>query len=570
MIGDLGVFPLEGRITGPGGNLRVEPKSMAVLVELARHAPGVRTREQITRVVWPRGYISEDVLTRCIGQLRRALGDDPKAPAYLETLPKRGYRLLAKVTALGTDATVASAAQTESLLVVPFQNLSAESEDYIADGVTELLIARLAALPGIRVISRTTAMQFKGRPATLAEISETTGAAWMVEGSVLQAGDRLQVVAQLIDVRTDAHIWAADYVRDLRDLLVLENEIVRRIASAIRQQLGKGQFASSDAPSLSPTVMREYLRGRQLVSRRTAPTLREALGHFQAVTAAVPDYPYGWASMAESEMLLAHYGALDAEQLVATCESHLDRALMLEPDLAIALSTRGAIRFFFKRDFDGAVTDLERALHLLPSYALAMLSLANVSAVRRRFEDASAWMDQALLVDPLDVGINMNVGDHMILQQRYDAAVQALGRALELAPGHRPGQLRLCWALALAGQRAAADALLQELKPASGADPQWHEYAALVAGAAGDTASALSHYRAMESLATGQRVSSWTMARAAAAAVLDEKALAWLAAAARELSSSLPFMFVTPAFARLHGDPRFQALGATLGLPRAD
>ena len=388
MIGDLGVFPLEGRIAGPGGNLRVEPKSMAVLVELARHAPGVRTREQITRVVWPRGYISEDVLTRCIGQLRRALGDDPKAPAYLETIPKRGYRLLAKVRALDTDVTATSAAETESLLVVPFQNLSAESEDYVADGVTELLIARLAALPGIRVISRTTSMQFKGRPATLAEISAATGAAWMVEGSVLQAGDRLQVVAQLIDVRTDAHIWAADYVRDLRDLLVLENEIVRRIASAIRQQLGKGQFASSDAPSLSPPVMREYLRGRQLVSRRTAPALREALGHFNAVTDAVPDYPYGWASMAESEMLLAHYGAPDTEQLVAACESHLDRSLMLEPDLAIALSTRGAIRFFFKRDFDGAVTDLERALHVLPSYALAMLSLANVSAVRGRFEDA--------------------------------------------------------------------------------------------------------------------------------------------------------------------------------------
>ena len=299
-------------------------------------------------------------------------------------------------------------------------------------------------------------MQFKGKSTPLAEICARTGAAWIVEGSVLQSGDRIQVVAQLIDARTDAHIWAADYVRDLKDLLLLENEIVRRIASAIRQQLGKGQDASSDAQSLPPAVMREYLRGRQLVSKRSVTTLREALTHFQAVTSEMPGYPYGWASMAESEMLLAHYGAPDRVQLVANCESHLDRALALEPDLAIALSTRGAIRFFFRRDLDGAVTDLERALHLLPSYALAMLSLANVSAVRCRFDDASTWMDHALLVDPLDVGINMNVGDHMILQRRHDAAAQALKKALELAPGHRPSQFRLCWALALGGRRAAA------------------------------------------------------------------------------------------------------------------
>ena len=309
-IGDRDVFPLEGRIVGPGGSLRVEPKTMAVLIELARHAPAVCSRDQIVQVVWPRGFVSDDVLTRCIGQLRRALGDDPRAPTYLETIPRRGYRLRIDVQEKRPDRTSGRPTHpmVESLIVLPFQNLSAASEDFIADGLTELLILRLAGLKDVRVISRTTAMQFKGTATRVAEIVVRTCVDWVIEASVLQSGNQLQVIAQLIDARTDAHIWAADYVRDLQDLLPLQNEIVMRVAAAIRLQLG-AEFASPPStPSLSPPVMRDYLRGRHLMSRRTIPSLRDALSRFEAVTAATPDYAAGWASRAACEMLLVHYG----------------------------------------------------------------------------------------------------------------------------------------------------------------------------------------------------------------------------------------------------------------------
>src|SRR5574337_1155674 len=118
-IGVLDVLPLEGRIAGPDKSVRVEPKAMQVLVELARHAPAVRTRRQIEQTVWPRGYVSADSLTRCIAQLRRALGDDPKAPAFLETIPKRGYRLRAAAQAI--QAGRRAHATTESLIVLPLQ-----------------------------------------------------------------------------------------------------------------------------------------------------------------------------------------------------------------------------------------------------------------------------------------------------------------------------------------------------------------------------------------------------------------------------------------------------------------
>ncbi len=568
-IGDREVFPLEGRIAGPGGSLRIEPKAMAVLIDLARHAPALRTREEIVQVVWPRGFVTDDALTRCIGQLRKALGDDARAPACLETIPRRGYRLLQEVREAASGQVLQQPAEptTESLIVLPFQNLSAAAEDYVADGLTELLILRLAGLKNIRTISRTTAMQFKGTATSLGEIATKTGVSWVVEGSVLQHADRMQVVVQLIDARTDAHVWAADYVRDLQELLPLQNEIAMRVASAIRLQLGAELDPVRPAPVLAPQVMRDYLHGRQLISQRTVSILSDARCRFEAVTAAAPDYAAGWASLAECEMLLAHYSAPRPERLLADCEGHIDRALTLHPDLGIGLSTRGAVRFFFNGDWDGAAADLERALNLLPSYTMAMLSMANVCAVQRDFAEATAWIEQALLVDPLDVGVNMNHGDHLILQRRYEEAVSALRRGLEIAPGHRPSQLRSCWALALDGQATAATALLASIGPAGDADLQWHEFAALVAGAAGDARTASAHYQTLQHLAAGHSVPAWMMARAAAAAAKVDSAIAWLETAARQRSSSMPFLFLTPAFDALHAHARFLDLGGSLPRP---
>ncbi|GMV01291.1 MAG: winged helix-turn-helix domain-containing protein [Burkholderiaceae bacterium] len=569
-IGGREVIPLEGRIVGPAGALRVEPKAMSVLLELARHAPAVRTREQILQAVWPRGFVSDDALTRCIGQLRRALGDESKAQTWLETVPKRGYRLKVPAQTLvrRDPADDGRVARNESLIVLPFQNLSAGAEDFVADGLTELLILRLAGLGSVRVISRTTSMQFKATRTSLSEIAARTAAQWVIEGSVLQSGNLLQVVVQLIDARTDAHLWAADYLRELSDLLPLQNEIAASLAAAIGVRLGAAAEAPHPRPTtLASAVMRDYLRGRTLISRRTVAELHEARRLFDVVAEAAPGYAAGWASLAECDLLLAHYGAPDPERLIASCERNVERALVLDPELGIALSTRGAARFFFRCDLDAAARDLQRALGLLPSYSFALIAMANVCTVRREFDEARAWIGQALLVDPLDVGVNMNFGDHMILQRRYGEALQGLRRALAIAPGHRPSRLRSGWALALDGQHRAGTELLNGIGPADETDAPWFEYAALVAGACGDADSALRHYEALVRWSASQRVPAWSMARAATAARQHDAALNWLEAAVRERSSSLPFLALTPAFDALHAEARFRVMLDRLTLP---
>ena len=564
-LGDTVVHPLEGIVDGPAGRVRIEPKAMAVIVELARHAGEVCSREQIQEQVWPRGFTTDDVLTRCIGQIRKALGDDPKHPEHLETLPRRGYRLLKPVVPLSSTTAVpesADSSRPDSLIVLPFQYLASDDGDYLADGMTDLLTARVAMLPGVRVISRTTAMQFKNTTVTIGEVAARTGAHWAIEGSVMQSGDKVHVVVQLVDALTDAHIWADDYLRDVGDMLALQSEIVRRIAAAIRMRVGSGLPQTPEPLTLTADAMRDYLRGRMNLSKRTADTLRVAVDCFSRVIEANPDFASAWASRAEAFFMLGHYGFEPTTEALATCRDNIDRALTLDPDQPFALACRGALRFMADRNLQRAEKDLLRALELLPGNPIAMVALGNVFAVQKRFDDADRWLEQALLVDPLDVGVNMNAADHLILQRRFAEAVTALERTLELSPVHRPSRFRLCWAKALNGESDAAVAELSVLGPAGDNDAPWYEYAALVAAAGNDYEAAARHFEKLVDIAKTEFVSSWSLARAAAAARHEQECLRWLQDAKEQGSTSFPFAVVTPAFEALYSDPNFARLVA--------
>ena len=557
-LADREVWPQEGRIVGPSGSVHVEPKTMAVLLELARHGGAVVSREQIHAVVWPRQVVTDDVLTRCVSQLRRALGDRSGEPRFVQTIARRGYRLLARAVPL-PGATPSR--EPETLLVLPFAGYSAEIEPWLLDGLTELLITRLASLPGLRVISRTTAMKFRGATDSIPAIAAQVGATWVVEGSVLGSAERLQVVAQLIDAQTDTHAWAGQYLRDVTDLLLLQNAIAEKIAGAVERTLGHPDEQADWNVRLPAAAMRDYLRGRYLVSRRSAVDLREALTHLERVSNVAPDYAPAWASQAEIRMLLAHYGAEPSQTSVAATRALLQRALTIDPHQPIALACLGAVSFFFDREFDTARSYLRQALDRLPSYAVALLTLGNVHAASRQFEEAEEWVAQALLVDPLDVGILMNLGDHRILSGRYQAAVDALEQAQQLVPGHRPSGLRLAWAAALAGRRDIADATLNDMLPAEGKpDAAWWEYEALVAAALGEPSRAATAADMLDRQAKAGFVGPWSRARALAAAGRKDQAIAALSVCIDERSSSVPFMAVTPAFASLSAEPAFREL----------
>ena len=379
MLGTFQVRPDNHCFLKNGQQLSIEPKSMAVLMELATHSDETVSRDELISTVWPRGFVSDDVLSRCISQLRHALDDDPRNPDYILTVPRKGYRLVAPVVAQAKDL-------AGGMLVMPFQNLAARGKDeYLADGLTELLIARLAVASDLRVISRTTSMTFKGSQFDMQAVRESLGVKWVIEGSLLQLGSQLQVVVQLIDAESDAHAWADTWTRPIEDVMSVLNEISRQISNQIQTSLEGGQEKPASDSKLPGELMRRFLQGTHLASRRTAENLRKALLCFEEVLKEVPDHAPAMSGIAMSHILMVHYGAEPAQDSIPIARRFAQKALEIDPQNAEACSHLGAIRFHFEWDFQSAAELTQKALELKPQFEMAMILAASVNLVSDRY-----------------------------------------------------------------------------------------------------------------------------------------------------------------------------------------
>ena len=562
MLGEVDVRPLENWLNVNGRRVRIEPKSMEVLLALAEVDGRTLGREALIARVWPRGFVSDDALNRCVSQLRSALGDTARAPSFIATVPRVGYRLLKPVEPFGDGSPVHGA------LVLPFQSLAARDSAYIADGLTELLIARLSVALDRPVISRTTAMTFRNTDRDLPSIARQLGVRWVVEGSVLQVDERIQIVVQLIDAVNDTHVWAETWTRDVGDLLTVLNEISRQVAGRISRRLAPPAATRGQSPAgLSAELLRQYLHGIQLNSRRTHDALRQASACFERVLAAEPGHAPALSGLSMSNFLLAHYGAVAPGEGFVKARQCAEQALELDPGLAEAKIHLAAVEFHHDWNFEHAERLVDEGLGANPGLEMGLLLSANIYAVSGRFELAQACIDRALQIDPLNIGILMNAGDHLILQRRYGEAVAMLNTALELSDRFRPGCLRLSLAHALNGAPAAAARALERAQELGGEAPPYLEYLALAQGQAGSVGEARRAAGRLQAMADdGVQLLAWSLARAWAAAGDEDRALESLESAFRERSSSMPFLGITPVFDELRERPEARALMDRVGL----
>jgi TolB-like protein/tetratricopeptide (TPR) repeat protein len=559
-------------VHGPDGSSRLEPKVMAVLACLHERAGEVVSREELIRTVWAGRPVVDEVVSRCIAALRRALGESARDPRFIETVPKRGYRLVpAEPADGGAQAAEAVATGKPVVAVLPFQNLSADpGDEYVSDGVTELLIANLAQLAALRVISRTSVMRYRDSGASIPQIASELGANLIVEGSVLKVGNDLQVVVQLIDATSDLHRWAGTFQRPIDNLLALQNEVTRTIAREISLDVsGSEQQRIGRSPALPAPVMEAFLRGRWFISRRTPRDCERAVEFFETVKREAPDFAAAWAGVSDALVIGALYGGGDPADAIAQARANCSHALALDPDSPEAWSALGAIQLFSDWDFDLAMDAFRRALSLSPSLPIAHLAIGDICILRGQSDAALRHLDAALELDPLDLGLGMNKGDFLIMAGRYGEAVRQLRRTLELDPGFAPARFRLAHALALSGDFPAAHRALEHATPDPGS-AKWLETAVLVQALAGDRSRAREALAELVALAERAYVSPWLLARAHAAVGDADACYHWLDRCFEERSGSLIFLAVSPVFAPVRQDPRFGACLTRLGLAPTD
>lgn len=472
-LGDWIVSPRRGYIKRGNEIMHIHPKPMAVLECLADAKGEVVSRDEVFETVWPGVIVTDDSLAQCVVELRKAFGDSARDAKIISTIPKVGFCLIPPVTMLN-EAKLASGnrlrsiifgilvvaasiavlylfgmidgeldppapfgAESASIAVLPFVNRSLQPEDeYFSDGIHDELLSRLSRISGLRVISRTSVNQYRDTDKSMPEIAGELSVNTILEGSVQRDGNQVRINVQLIDARSDSHLWSKTYDSERVNIFVIQDEISAAIVAAMKGHLGVDIEAGSQMP---PTVIAEahdaYLRGRYLVAKRTAADIESAVNEFERAVALDPNYALAHAELAMAITFAGgnYFQVLPWDVATVRARTHADRAVELDPDLAEAHAALGLLAWM-NGAFDNALTAFTRALQNNPNYSEVHSWMATVSARVGRYKDILPHQARALRLDPVSVLAMNNYVHSLIEHGRLDEAARELEEIHNIAP----------------------------------------------------------------------------------------------------------------------------------------
>jgi TolB-like protein/DNA-binding winged helix-turn-helix (wHTH) protein/Tfp pilus assembly protein PilF len=458
----------------------------------------------------------------------------------------------------------ASAGRVGSLAVLPLENLSGDKEqDYFADGMTDELITNLGKIGALRVISRTSVMQYRGAKRPLPEIARELNVDALVEGTVLRSGERVRITAQLVGVNPEKHLWAEAYERDLRDVLALQDEVARDIANRIQIKLtSREQSSLSSARSVDPETHAAYLRGVYFLNKRTQQDVEKSIEYFRQATQRDPRYALPFAGLANAYNSLGSSHFLPREVYPKAYAAAL-RALELDETLGEAHVALGVYKAAYEWDPQGADRELRRAIELNPGYTMAHVWRADqVLSKLERHTEALAELDRARELDPTSLMVSDQRGWVLYMARRYDEAIEQFHKTLELEPSFAHAHCWLGKAYLQKGMLPEGLAELEEAVSLPGSDVilcrPWLGYGY---ARSGKRAEALN---IIETLKTGEQKgfasSWWGIAVIYCGLGQKNKALAWLERAYKERDPRFTYSNIEPAFDPLRSNSHFQDL----------
>jgi DNA-binding winged helix-turn-helix (wHTH) protein/TolB-like protein/Tfp pilus assembly protein PilF len=482
-LGPWTVLPEQNRLISPDGEVHVTTRVMDVLVCLAEHAGEVVSREAFDESVWRDAVVTDDSLTWCISELRRTFGEQASNPRFIETIPKRGYRLVAHVEPLESAPTPTSTGQTPlsptdsdnpakgkptrsrflilvvivlilslgavtlhlnrlsgpetptSIAVLPFEAFGTADDHPLIDGLHHDLLTRLSDIGDLRVISRTSVKRYRDTMLPIADIAEELGVAWIVEGAVQQVGDEIQLNAQLIDSQTDSHIWAHTYRRELtaENLFAIQAEIVEDIADSLAATLSDAEETRLETmPTQDLNSYNLYLQGRTYLDTRSEDGMEQALVFFRNAIEHDPDFALAWVGLADTLRLLLVYGYRSIDDVLPEAEAAVERALKLAPELAEAHASLGGI-YGMRGDVPGAIKWLKRATELRPGYAEAHNWLSWVYQLLGLTPKALERAEKAVSLNPFSPEALTNLVGSLLANCQYDEALRQARHMHELS-----------------------------------------------------------------------------------------------------------------------------------------
>jgi TolB-like protein/Tfp pilus assembly protein PilF len=463
----------------------------------------------------------------------------------------------------------ASSVAIRSLAVLPLENLSSDpNQEYFADGMTDELITNLGQISALRIISRTSVVQYKGVHKPLPQIARELNVDAVVEGTVMRSGDRVRITAQLIQVASDRHLWANAYEGDLSDILTLQNEVASDIANQIRIKLTPEERAVLKSTRIvKPAAYEAYFKGRYYWDTRSTEGVTKAIDYFGEAIRDDPNFALPYAGLAQVYAALPDYVAVSPRQCYGKAKVAATRALELDDTLADAHTALGGITLTDDYDWSASEREFRRAIDLNPGYADAHHWHAINLMFMGRWEEAIAEIEHARQLDPLSIIINANIGFVYYHARRFDDAIAAEHKALEL--DFKNSVAYEYMGLAYIGKKMykeAATNLRKAVDLSGGASESSAELLSAYA-AAGNLTEARRILVTLEGRSRHEYIPSFSLAVAYAGLGDKARALAYLQKAYDERCDLVPTLKVNPLFDTLRSDPRFQKLLQRIGFP---
>jgi TolB-like protein/Flp pilus assembly protein TadD len=457
----------------------------------------------------------------------------------------------------------------QSLVVLPLENLSGDPEqEFFADGMTEELIADLAQIQAIRVISRTSAMRYKKTQKTLEEIGRELKVEAVVEGSVRRHGDRVRITAQLIEVASDRHLWAKSYERDLRDVLALQGEVAQAIAHEIQAKLTPREEARlAKVQRVDPRAYEAYLKGRHHWNQRTEESLLRSLEFFREAIDLDPTWPTAHVGLADAYNVLGYFGALAPVDCFPKARAAAMTALKLDEGLAQAHAALAYGQLYYEWDWEASNRSFTRALELNENDAYIRLFYMNYLDAMGRFAESERSMSRALELDPLSMIINTAVGWTHYHAGNFAKSVACLRRAAEMFPEFTPARVWLSLALEQNGELDEALAQAEKGRVLGGRVPPALSALGRAFARLGRTAEAESVLREMLELSERRHVSPYDIAVVYVALDRPDEAMEHLERAFAARINFLALMRFDPRVNRLRSDPRYQDIERRMAFP---
>jgi TolB-like protein/DNA-binding winged helix-turn-helix (wHTH) protein/Flp pilus assembly protein TadD len=613
--------PREQLLLCDGKPIPLSPKSFEILLALIRSDGQLLMKDELMRQVWPDSFVEEANLTVNISALRKVLGGGPEGHLYIETIPKRGYRFIAKVAVLQQDsekpelaeeipATVASrysvparakqavlkhrwgslswkivgfslvlmpllvvgiirwqshsaanvshASPIRSLAVLPLENLSGDAQDYFADGMTDELITDLAQIRALRVISRTSVMPYKGSRKPLPVVAHELDVDAIVEGTVLRSGNQVRITAQLIQASADRHLWAQSYQGDLRNTLSLQKQVASAIADQIRIEVTPHEQAVlRNVKSVDPEAYEDYLKGRFFFNKRNSN--EKAQSYFLQAIKKDPGYARPYTGLADIYQLYDNPGL---------AKKSVQKALELDNDLAEAHNSLAELLYRFDGDWTGAEKEFKRALQLDSNYAPAHHWYSMYLAFLGRKQQALEEAHKAYELDPLSPVVGANLAKKMEENGEYDKAIHQAKKTLELEPNSAVTHVVL--GMVYEDKKMYADAITeyQTGLQLGGAPEEIRGLLGYVYATSGDRANTDKMTRELKQVWPAHAHAALDLAGIYSGLGQKDEALYWLRKASEKEVGDLAVVGQDPHFVALHGDPRFEAFVRKLGAPQ--